>query len=41
MKYQLLTRAMTSVLPLVLGFLGGVSSTFFPLYFSAFCGGAA
>lgn len=31
--------ALKAALPLILGFLGGVASTFWPGYFSAFCSG--
>lgn len=32
--------ALKAALPLVLGFLGGTVSTFWPGYFSAFCSGS-
>lgn len=40
MGKQLFTKALTAVLPLALGFFGGISSTFFPAYFQAFCTGS-
>ena len=40
MQKQLLSKALAAIVPLVLGFLGGTVSTFFPAYFHAFCAGA-
>lgn len=40
MSKSLLSQTIKAVLPLVLGFLGGVTSTLFPAYFTAFCAGS-
>lgn len=39
MKSELVKKAIATVLPVVLGFFGGVLAMFFPAEFHAFCGG--
>lgn len=40
MSKNLMMKALSTAVPVVLGFLGGLSSTFFPAYFAAFCTGS-
>ncbi|MCB5410300.1 hypothetical protein [Pseudogemmobacter faecipullorum] len=38
---QLSAKSVSAVLPMLLGFIGGTVSLFFPAYFQAFCAGLA
>ncbi|WP_269814343.1 hypothetical protein [Pseudogemmobacter bohemicus] len=40
MQKQLLSKALVAIVPMVLGFLGGTLSAFYPAHFNALCAGA-
>ena len=40
LKSLVVANSVKTALPLLLGFAGGLASTFFPAYFTAFCSGS-